>query len=356
MRARGRVIREELADVADEAAVAAMLGRMADDADLAPLGGVIHCAGTVAHRMVPNQDWKRFERIMEPKTIGAWNLHRATEGMDLDLFVLFSSVAGALGSAGTTNYAAANAFLDQLARHRRTFGLPGQAIAWGPWSGSGMGARQEEVVQRRLEARGTALITPGEGIEALARLVREDAAAAVVARMDWVARQGRQPAPPLLAEVMGEGWPVAAGEEIVSRLRRALRAEAAVGEGGAGKAVTILREFVLDEVRELLELPSRPTSRTGFFDLGMDSLMAVELRNRLQRAFAGELVVSNTVALDHPNAEELAAYLGDALKLATDEPGEEREGEDPAVAGPGPAADDDGLLGEILTELEERDG
>ena len=357
LRAQGREVREEVADVADEAAVAAMLGRMDDDAVLPPLGGVIHCAGTVSHAMVPNQDWERCEGTLAPKAIGAWNLHRATEGMDLDMFVLFSSVAGALGSAGTTNYAAANAFLDELAHHRRASGLAGQAIAWGPWSGAGMAAGHEDLV-RQLEARGTALITPGEGIEALERLLREDAAAVVVARMDWRARHAARPAPPLLAEVTGEEWSGTAGQAIMSRVRRALRAEATAGDGGTAgagtrEAATILRDFVLEEVRELLQLASRPSPGTGFFDMGMDSLLAVELRNRLQRAFAGELVVSNTVALDHPNAEELAEHLIDAL----DEPRTAKRGEGTAVEDAEDAAtDDDALLAEILTELDEHDG
>ena len=357
LRAQGCLVREEVADVADEAAVATMLGGVDDDTALPPLGGVIHCAGTVSHAMVPNQDWERCERILGPKAIGAWNLHRATEGMELDLFVLFSSVAGTLGSAGTTNYAAANAFLDHLALHRRASGLAGQAIAWGPWSGSGMAARHQDLVRRQLEARGTALITPEEGFEALARLLREDAVAAVVARMDWQARQGGRPVPPLLAEVMGEGWSVSAGEAIMSRVRRALRAEAAAGRGETGEAVAILRDFVLEEVQDLLQLASVPSPRTGFFDMGMDSLMAVELRNRLQWAFAGELVVSNTVALDHPNAQELAEHLIDALKPALDEPRAVRGGEGPAVEDAEDAATDgDALLAEILTELEEHDG
>ncbi|MXY88824.1 MAG: SDR family NAD(P)-dependent oxidoreductase, partial [Dehalococcoidia bacterium] len=133
LRARGVRVEVELADVTDSEAIDAMLARM--DEAYPPLGGVIHSVGVLSDAALTNQSWERFEEVLWPKVLGAWHLHRATIDRDLDLFVLFSSVAGVLGNPGQANHSAANAFLDQLAGHRRALGLPGQSIAWGAWEG-----------------------------------------------------------------------------------------------------------------------------------------------------------------------------------------------------------------------------
>ena len=119
---RGVRARAELADVADSNALQEMLRRI--EADLPPLAGVIHGAAAWSDASLANQSWERFEQVLWPKALGAWNLHLLTADRDLDLFVLLSSVVGVLGNAGQSNYAAANAYLDQLARHRHALGLP----------------------------------------------------------------------------------------------------------------------------------------------------------------------------------------------------------------------------------------
>ena len=126
---QGATIRVELADVSNAAAVDEMLARI--DEELPPLAGVVHSVGVLADGALTNQSWDRFETVLWPKVLGAWHLHRATEDRDLDLFILFSSRVGVMGNPGQANHASANAFLDQLAGHRRALGLPGQAIAWG---------------------------------------------------------------------------------------------------------------------------------------------------------------------------------------------------------------------------------
>ena len=132
-----------------------MLARI--DGDLPPLGGVIHSVGVLADAALGNQSWETFERVLWPKMLGAWHLHRATEHRELDLFLLFSSIVGTMGNAGQANHAAANAFLDQLAAHRRARGLPGQAIAWGAWSGLGEARSTERITgsARRSAAAGS---------------------------------------------------------------------------------------------------------------------------------------------------------------------------------------------------------
>ena len=165
LRQRGADVRVELADVADSAAVEAMLARM--DATMPPLAGVIHSVGVLSDGSLTNQTWERFEEVLWPKVLGAWRLHQATLDRDLDLFVLFSSVTGVLGNSGQSNHAAANAFLDQLAGYRRSLGLPGQAIAWGAWSGLGEAEEQRERIERQLAASGSGWLSPQQGLKAL---------------------------------------------------------------------------------------------------------------------------------------------------------------------------------------------
>ena len=300
LRARGVGVRVELADVTDGEAVDAMLARL--DAELPALGGVFHSVGVLSDGALVNQDWERFEKVLAPKALGAWRLHRATENRDLDLFVLFSSAAGVVGNAGQANHAAANAFLDQLARHRRARGLPGQAIAWGPWSRVGEAEEQRERITGRLAASGEEWIAPERGLRALSRLVREDAPASVVVAADWSRRPLRTPLLDELAAADAVAGPAGAGE-LAARLR-----DLPISE----REDELIR-FLQGELASVLRLRSAPSPEAGFFELGMDSLVAVELRNRLNRAFAGEFTVSSTAVLDHPNTMRLARHLAGEL-------------------------------------------
>ena len=306
LRRQGATLQVELADVTDAAALDAMLARM--DAALPPLAGVIHSVGVLADATIGNQTWETFETVLWPKMLGAWHLHRATAERDLDMFVLFSSVAGVLGNPGQANHAAANAFLDQLAAHRRALGLPGQAIAWGAWSEIGEAEEQRERMTRRSASGGIEWITPQQGLRAFDRLVREDATTSVVLARDWVAfGESLETRPPLLEDVLSdgadEGDDAASAEDLLSQLRQA----------PAATREEVLASFLQSEVKAVLRLPSTPAPTVGFFDLGMDSLMAVELRNRLNRAFSGAYTASNTVVFDYPDIAALAAHLAGEL-------------------------------------------
>ena len=306
LRRQGAAVQVELADVTDAAALDAMLARM--DAELPPLAGVIHSVGVLADATIGNQTWETFETVLWPKMLGAWHLHRATAQRDLDMFVLFSSVAGVLGNPGQANHAAANAFLDQLAAHRRALGLPGQAIAWGAWSEIGEAEEQRERMTRRSASGGIEWITPQQGLRAFDRLVREDATTSVVLARDWVAfGESLETRPPLLEDVLSdgedEGDDAASAEDLLSQLRQA----------PAATREEVLASFLQAEVKAVLRLPTAPAPTVGFFDLGMDSLMAVELRNRLNRAFAGAYTASNTVVFDYPDIAALAAHLAGEL-------------------------------------------
>ena len=150
-----------LGDVAQEEEVRGMLAEI--DGTLPPLAGVIHSVGVLRDGALVNQNWPRFAEVMAPKVLGAWHLHRLTAGRDLELFVLFSSSVSLLGNRGQGNHAAANAFLDQLARERRAAGLPGVVINWGAWSGRGAAAAARPELGPGLQKVGLGLDQSGAG-------------------------------------------------------------------------------------------------------------------------------------------------------------------------------------------------
>ncbi|MDE2886321.1 MAG: SDR family NAD(P)-dependent oxidoreductase, partial [Chloroflexota bacterium] len=312
LRKRGVTVQVEIADVTDAEAVDRMLERI--DATLPPLAGVIHSVGVLSDAALTNQTWERFEEVLWPKVLGAWHLHRATIGRDLDMFVLFSSVAGVLGNPGQANHAAANAFLDQLAGHRRALGLPGQTIAWGAWSGLGEAEEQRERIARQLEAAGTGWITPEQGLKAFDQMLRQDMTAGMVAAVDWPTfAKNHEQRPPLLEDLLvttGDGAPeaTASPNDVLSGLWDASMAE----------REQMLASFLQRELQAVMRLPAPPAASVEFSELGMDSLMAVELRNRLNRAFAGEYVAPNTVVFDYPSVAELARHLAGELGEPSD--------------------------------------
>ena len=326
LRERGVRIEVELADVTDAAAVDAMLARM--DASLPPLGGVIHSVGVLSDGALSNQNWDRFEQVLMPKVIGGWHLHRATMHRDLDLFVLFSSVTGVLGNAGQANHGAANAFLDQLAGHRRALGLPGQSIAWGAWAGLGEAEEQRERIARQLEASGTGWMTPQKGLMAFDRLVREDLTTATVTSVDWpVFAEAHESQPPFLEEMLAtvRGEAAEAPATSVDLLAQFQATPVSEREG-------LLVAFLQQELKAVLRMPAEPSPTVGFVDLGMDSLMAVEFRNRLNRAFADAYVAPNTIVFDYPDITSLARHLvrelgrdDDGSSAALAEPAEVRQ-------------------------------
>ncbi len=306
LRARGVRVEVELADVTDGEAVDAMLARI--DESLPPLAGVIHSVGVLSDAALTNQTWESFEEVLWPKVLGAWRLHRATMDLDLDLFVLFSSVAGVLGNPGQANHSAANAFLDQLAGHRRALGLPGQAIAWGAWEGIGEAEEQRQRIGRQLEAVGTGWINSQQGLEALERVMRQDATTGLVASVDWqVFSENMEERSPLLEHLLAATEEGDAGGQAQADLLSELRvASAEEGED-------VLVAFLQRELQEVMRLPTAPSPAIEFADLGMDSLMAVELRNRMNRALDGEYVVSNTAVFDYPSIMSLAEHLAGEL-------------------------------------------
>jgi acyl transferase domain-containing protein/acyl carrier protein len=287
-----------------------------------PLRGVIHSAGVLDDGILLEQTPARFARVLGPKVWGAWNLHHLTAGMPLDFFVIYASVAGLLGSAGQANHAAANAFLDALAHHRQAQGLPSLAIDWGAWSQVGAAARREESL--RLQA-GMGVIDPKRGLEILDYLFAANsapnsapgAAQVGVLPVEWSAFAQSQHSAglsPFLARFQGESQPAPKQSAQASFLDGLAKAE-------PDKQVPLLMAHLQSQVAHILGHPTPAAIGTGqaFVELGMDSLMAVELRNRLQQSLACRL--PSTLVFEYPSISALAEYLAfDALKLA-DRPG-----------------------------------
>ena len=294
------------ADVSDYGEVARLLDSI--KSDLPPLRGVIHAAGLLDDALLANQDWDRFQRVMAPKVAGAWNLHCLTE--DLDFFVTFSSAVALLGSPGQANYAAANAFLDALAEYRRARGLPGLSIAWGPWADLGMTAGMNDRQTDRMRQIGLQPIAAQEGLELLEKLSFAEHSYVAAARVDW-SRLASVSSSHLWSELLETAAPeVEPAPELPAQLRRA----------PAGNRMRMLTDHILGQVAAVVGADSEPIGpRRKLFDLGMDSLMSVELRTRLEKDLGVSLPL--TLAFDYPNAEVLASHVFELLELNTSQDG-----------------------------------
>ncbi|MFJ2444657.1 beta-ketoacyl reductase, partial [Streptomyces sp. NPDC087658] len=176
-------------DVADRAALVEVLGEVPAER---PLTAVLHTAGVVNDGLVVSVGREALEEVLRPKVDAAWNLHELTAGLDLSAFVLYSSLAGVVGGPGQGSYAAGNTFLDALAHTRRSQGLPGLSLAWGPWESEagGMFSRLTEADVRRAERGGLLPMTAERGLELFDRALEADAALLVPARWDLPALRG----------------------------------------------------------------------------------------------------------------------------------------------------------------------
>jgi NADPH:quinone reductase-like Zn-dependent oxidoreductase/acyl carrier protein len=298
-------------DVTDYSALEGLMREI--DAEHLPLGGVLHLAGVVDDGMIANLDWPRFEKVLRPKVLGAWNLHRLTRDRDLAAFVLFSSAASLIGSLGQANYAAANGFLDALAFERRAAGLPGLSINWGPWSEGGMASRAAETARSQWKLMGLGTLGPDDGLQILQLLLDEEAIEAAVLPMDWKKVLGRYPQgaePPLLAALAGEQRAAAEPSkewlELVARLKEAPPAE----------RVDVLMAHIQKEAQAVLGMDVSRTldPHTPLNELGFDSLTAVELSNRFTNASG--ISLSLTLLFDYPTLEAMSTHIvRDVLKL-----------------------------------------
>ncbi|WP_216897305.1 type I polyketide synthase [Nocardia alni] len=270
-----------------------------------PLTAVVHAAGIADDGLLENLTPEQFERVLRPKVDGAWNLHELTRDLPLSAFVLFSSVAGILGAAGQANYAAANAYLDALARIRNTQGLPATATAWGLWARrSGVSAHLTEADYSRLTRGGLLALTDADGLELLDIACAAADPAPVLIALDRTAIDPDAAPPPLRALARPRRIPVPhiRHEPAVLSLPARFAALDAAGR----------RDLIHDLVHELAaavlgHTDEMATVNRTFAELGFDSLTGMELRTRL--AAATGLRLPATLVFDHPTPDALAAHL-----------------------------------------------
>ncbi|MFE9747849.1 SDR family NAD(P)-dependent oxidoreductase [Saccharothrix saharensis] len=280
-------------DAADRDALAAVLAEH-------PVTAVVHAAGVVADGTLDSLTPDQVDRVLRPKVDAAWNLHELAG--DVSAFVLYSSIAGVLGTAGQANYAAGNTFLDALARHRHALGLPATSLAWGLWeSDSAMSGGLSEVDRKRIRRLGLKPIAVDAALAAFDAALATGEPVLAVTGLDRAAL--RDDPHPALRELAPK--------------RRAANKPKVVSAGTSGTAdVRALTDLVRSHVAAVLGHadPSGVDARRAFSEMGFDSLTAVELRNRLAEAVGRRL--PTTLVFDHPTPAALAEHLAGAVKPA----------------------------------------
>ncbi len=303
----GAQVRITACDVSDPEQVRALIASVSEEH---PLRAVVHAAGVLDDGVIDSLTDERIDRVLEPKVDGAWHLHELTRHLDLDTFVLFSSVAGVLGGVGQGNYAAANAFLDALAAYRCAQGLPGSSMAWGHWEQeTELTSHLAESDLARMARAGILPLSCEEGLELFDAALTAGEALVVPVRLDTRTLRSRALTGELPALLKGLVRTAQHRERSVSDRQLAQRLADLSDSERAG--------VVLDLVRAQAALvlghssPEMVDVQATFKDLGFDSLAAVEFRNRLNTAT--RIRLSATLVFDYPTPYALAGHLTDHL-------------------------------------------
>lgn len=304
------------ADIADQEQLQELLEKI--DLHLPPLRGIVHAAGIVDDGVIEKLDWSRFERVLAAKVSGAWHLHHLTRSYPLDFFVCFSSMAALLGPRAQASYAAANAFLDGLAQLRHAEGLPALTINWGPWGEVGMASALPERDRQRLAEQGLEPIAPAAGLAILeAALTAPGSFQLGVLNADWqrFAHQFHDRAL----------WNFVAG----------LVPAAPADIPDSGTPAESLEARLIALVARVLKLPAqRIDQRRPLVDLGLDSLMALELSDQIQAACGVNVPVARFFGRTDiaQLAEQVREELEQRTLPASPEPVSDASPLDPATA------------------------
>ncbi|WP_342374010.1 type I polyketide synthase [Myxococcus stipitatus] len=341
--ARVEVVRADVSVPQDVARAMAVV-----DEGMPPLKGVMHAAGLLDDGVLLNLTEERFATVMAPKVQGAWNLHVATQRRPLDFFVLFSSAAALLGSPGQGNYASANAFLDALAQARRAEGLPGLSIAWGAWTGVGLAARANP--QKRIEARGLRGMAPDKALAALGLLLGQDRPQVGVVSLDlrqWMEFYLSAAQSPFFARLVGQLASARPSESGRGRFREKLE------QAEPSERRALLELHLREQIAAVLRMdPERLGPRVALGSLGLDSLMGMEIRNRLEASLG--LKLSATLVWAYPTLVALVTFLSERLGLSSDDQPPRAEESPPEAPAPAAALTSAAVSSEIedLSEAE----
>ncbi len=308
LRSEGAVVTIARVDVSDAPAVRAFMNSIPQDR---PLRGIIHAAGVLDDGIIAEQTPDRFVRVFGPKVQGAWNLYEATRHEPLAFFVFFSSVAGIFGNAGQSSYAAANAFLDGLAAQIRAAGIFASSLAWGPWDGGGMAAKLRDQDLVRLKRAGLLPMRVGEGLAIVEESLRLPNALLIPMNLDVAALARNDSIPPLVRGLVSSRVQVSTTVHTPPSSTMPL---ARVPEAQRFTHAMAAVRRVAAEVLGLSGQDAVPTDKS-LFELGLDSLMTVELRNRIAKLLGVQLDAN--VIMQAPRPIELVAEILRALDVST---------------------------------------
>lgn len=295
------------ADLGDRASVAELFARFGND--LKQLAGVIHAAGVLDDGLIDKQSWERFEKVLSPKIVGASLLHEFTKELELEFFVLYSSVASVLGSPGQSNYATGNAFLDGLAYQRRAEGLPANSVNWGPWAA---GMADNERIVKQLKLQGITPLDVAEAHRALEEIITKNPVQSTVIDVDWrrmqVAQGGQLP--PLLESLSPAKKQSRRGDSVFIGQLKKLR--------GSGQ-----RELLVKTIQEVfqgvLSTPEAPETDRPLIEMGLDSLMAVEFSTELQSILGEQIPIAPTMLFDHPTIDAISDHILEVVDSTGDD-------------------------------------
>ena len=297
-----------------------------------PLRGVIHAAGVIDDGVLSTMTPQRCATVFAPKVDGAWHLHQLTRDMDLDLFVMFSSISGVLGMAGQGNYAAANTFLDVLAHLRRAQRLPATSVAYGAWEGEGMAAGLTgRTTLTHLAKFGLNPLTPEEGLELFEEAVRSGRALTVAAALDperlqsyFEEEAGRGGIPPFYRTLLSqqEGGRSSSGSK-AQKDGRGWALRKALSEAAPKQHAAIILAMVRETVAKALGFasPDQVDIDVPLQDIGFDSLTAVLMRNHLAKMTSLKTLSASSITWNFPNIRALSQFLLSQLQLQTQEGG-----------------------------------
>ncbi|MEM6401716.1 MAG: type I polyketide synthase, partial [Cyanobacteria bacterium P01_D01_bin.116] len=285
---------------------------------LPPIRGIIHAAGILDDGVLQNMSWEQFTNVVHPKVLGAWNLHDLTQDCPLDFFVLFSSATALLGSPGQGNHVAANVFLDSLAHYRQSIGKPGLSINWGIWSDIGSAA--ERKADKEMQLRGIKAIAPQDGVDLFAKLLWSDAPQVGVLPINWsrflqdINLQNINSTffTDFISSSQFQNSQIVETQNVETQYIKSLK------NAKPSERRHLLETHLRTQISQILGFsPDEIDAEAGFFDLGMDSLTSVELKNRLQKSLGFSL--SSTIIFDRPNLNALIDYLVEEMGLENDE-------------------------------------